>query len=406
MLKLFQVGGSIRDELLGISPKDIDFATPSTPEEILAFAKSNGIKAIPTGIAHGTVTLVLPEGTFEITTFRKDITTDGRHATVEWAKTIEEDLSRRDFTINAMAKSPEGELIDPFGGQTDLKNKLIRTVGNPTQRFTEDKLRILRAIRFATVLDFEIEENTFEAIHQSSLDGISPERIRDELTKILSSPNRIRGILLLDQSGILSQILPELSHTKTSFQLTPHHPEGDVFTHTLLTLNNLPNPSLEEIFSALLHDVGKTSTGEHFHDHENSPLPSLILTRLKFPTQTLETITWLVSNHMKLHHFAEIRTAKKIRLMSEPLFPSLLKLFTADVMGSDKDTSKITKVTNFTAPKPKQKFTLINGFDITNLGIPPGPKIGELLTFVEDLFLEGTISTKEEALAIIKEVKK
>lgn len=422
----YLVGGSVRDLLMEREIKDIDITTNVTPEQIIEVAKQNNLKYIETGIKHGTVTIIYSDIPMEVTTFRIDKDCDGRHCNVEFVKTLKEDLSRRDFTINAMAIDINRNLIDLFNGQQDIENKMIRTVGNPELRFEEDKLRALRAIRFATTLDFYIADKTFDEITKVNLDSISKERIRDEFTKILLSHKRIYGLKLLDATGLLNQILPEIISLKGITQAELHHPEKDVFVHTMLSLddlsNNEENPSLELVLGTLLHDIGKpltrsfeSETEIHFYEHEKvgSEIAEAVLRRLKFPLYTIDKVTWLVANHMRIYHFSEMKKSKKVSLIENEYFPDLLRLAIADINGSSglnettSDFDVIYDIDNFIGEyniekenRPALRQKLINGYDVMNLGVSAkeGIKIGQILEKVNEAVIEGIINTKEEAL--------
>lgn len=421
----YLVGGSIRNLFLNIPIKDIDLASECHPDEVQLIAESNNIPYIPTGIEHGTSTIIYKETHIEITTFRIDKICYGRKADVQFVCTIQEDLSRRDFTINAMAMDLNGNIIDPFNGKEDLANRIIRAVGDPDLRFEEDQHRANRAIRIATDLDFDIEPKTFSSIKKVKLTKVSNERIRDELSKILTSSNRYRGLNLLDESNLLIQILPEISNLKGILQDERYHPEKDTFIHTALAVKSLPQRvSLELALATLLHDVGKPATrtvtdGEiHFYSHEEvgSKISEAILYRLKFPSYTIDSVKWLIANHMRIHEFPNMRKSKQIRLVQEPNFSDLLELLKADVMGSvalrgiPADLDILSYVDNFIIQNEEQikqtqilitKERLITGFDIINMGIDPkkqGKLIGKILEAVDDEILEGKIKTREEAL--------
>ncbi len=421
----YLVGGSVRDLLMEREIKDIDITTNATPEQMIEVCNKNNLKYIETGIKHGTITIIFNDIPMEVTTFRVDKDCDGRHCEVEFVKTLAEDLMRRDFTINAMAIDKNYELIDLFEGQQDIENKMIRTVGNPELRFDEDKLRALRAIRFATTLDFYIADKTFDEISKINLDSISKERIRDELTKILLSHKRIMGIRLLDATGLLNQIIPEIVSLKGTTQAELHHPEKDVFVHTMLSLDSMSNeenPSLELVLGTMLHDIGKpltrsfeSETEIHFYEHEKvgSEIAEEILTRLKFTTKTIEKVKWLVANHMKIHKFNEMKKSKKVNLIENEYFPDLLRLAITDINGSSGlnettsdfdviyDIDKFIKEYNIEKEnRPALQQKLINGYDVMNLGVSKseGIKIGQILEKVNEAVIEGTINTKEEAL--------
>lgn len=432
----YLVGGSIRNLLLNIPIKDIDLAISCSPDEVRLIAESNNIPYIPTGIEHGTSTIIYKDIPIEITTFRIDKVCYGRKADVQFVCTIEEDLSRRDFTVNAMAMDINGNIIDPFNGKEDLANRIIKAVGDPDKRFEEDQHRANRAIRIATDLDFYIDQKTFDSIKRVKLTKVSNERIRDELSKILISSNRVRGLTLLDESNLLIQILPEISNLKGVTQDERYHPEKDTFVHTILAIKSLPkDSSLELVLATLLHDVGKPATRTveyndnntnnmeiHFYSHEDvgAEIAERILKRLKFPSYTVDEVKWLVANHMRIHNFPEMRKSKQIRLVQEPYFNNLLKLLRADIMGSSAingtpaNMDILYYIENFIIENEEQikktqilitKERLITGFDIIDLGVNPkkhGKLIGMILDTIDDDILEEKIKTRDEALKSAK----
>lgn len=415
----YVVGGTCRDIIMGKMPHDTDIATNATPDQIIQVAEVYNLKWIPTGIDHGTISIIFNEEEIQVTTFRIDKKTDGRHAKVEWTLSLIDDLARRDFTVNAIATNQE-VIIDPFCGITDIEKKIIRAVGNPIHRFNGnplypedkgDRLRILRAIRFATTLDFIIEAGTWEAIKNTNLDGISAERIRDEFIKIMIHPNRMKGFRLLEDSGLLKQIIPEMEAMKNiAAGNQEHHPEKDIWIHTFIALSKLPrNASLELVLATLLHDIGKPPTWDnyHFHGHEEigAIMAENILRRIKFPVNIIDKVKWLIANHMRIHKFNEMRTAKKVRLIQEPLFDELFELLRADLMVEDEVVRDIIEFIDNYKPTPSPS-RLINGHDILALGVLPGKRIGEILTEIEDLILEGAIITREGALKVVAEMIK
>jgi len=425
----YLVGGSVRDLLMSREIKDIDITTDATPSQIINIAIENNLKYIETGITHGTITIIYKDIPMEVTTFRVDKDCDGRHCEVEFVSSLEEDLSRRDFTINAIAIDINGDPIDMFNGVQDIEDKIIRAVGNPNLRFEEDKLRALRAIRFATTLNFDIEDNTYNAIKSVDLESISKERIRDELSKILLSNNRTNGIRILDKTGLLSQILPEVEMLKGVDQDELHHPEKDVFIHTMIALEIISDRndvSLELVLGILLHDIGKpltrsfvSDTEIHFYEHEKigAEITESILRRLKFPLHTIEKVKWLVANHMRIHHFNEMKKSKKVKLIEHEYFNDLIELLIADISGSygmnatSADFKIVFDINDFVKEYNKEKESrpalsqkLINGYDIIELGVSPkeGIKIGQILEKVNDAVIEGIVNTKEEALKFAK----
>ncbi len=430
----YLVGGSIRNLLLNIPIKDIDLAISCSPDEVKLIAEANNLPYIPTGIEHGTSTIIYKDIPIEITTFRIDKICYGRKADVQFVCTIQEDLSRRDFTVNAMAMDINGNIIDPFNGKEDLANKIIRAVGDPDLRFEEDQHRANRGIRLATDLGFYIDPKTFSSIQKVKLTKVSYDRIRDELSLILKSPNRVRGLTLLDESNLLIQILPEISNLKGVTQDERHHPEKDTFVHTILAIQSLPpDAPLELVLATLLHDVGKPATRTeeiednkiiniHFYSHEDvgAEIAERILRRLNFPVYTINEVKWLVANHMRIHNFPEMRKSKQMRLVQEPYFNNLLKLLRADIMGSSATNGTpanmdiLYYIENFIIENEEQikktqilitKERLITGFDIIDLGVNPkkyGKLIGMILETIEDDILEERIKTREDALKSAK----
>jgi len=402
----FLVGGAVRDLLLNKPPTDFDFATNARPGMVMKLFD----KVIPTGVSHGTVTVVIENKCFEITTYRRDINCDGRHCDVVFSDNIKEDLSRRDFKINAMAMNSKMILIDMFGGEEDIKYGWIDTVGDPKLRFDEDKLRIVRAVRLATVLDFKIKKRVLDEIQTQNLARISNERIRNEFVKILMSEYNIRGFELLDKTGLLYKIIPEIEAMK-NLKAGSHkyHPEKDIYEHTLIALSSLPKEaSLELRLATLLHDVGKPPTWDnyHFSGHEvvGCKMANEILKRLKFQKSVVSNVSWLVANHMIIHRFDELRNAKKIRLIQEPLFYELLELLKADSMVKTTLPTKILEYIN-SCTHAEIKGTnerLITGHDVMALGIPPGPIISKIITKVENLQLDRIITSRTEAIEYIK----
>lgn len=405
------VGGTVRDMIMYRNSHDKDFTTSANSEEIIKLAEQNNLKWIPTGISHGTITIIYNNEEVQVTTFRTEKNHDGRWCEVEFTSSLYEDLARRDFTINSLALDINEKFIDPYNGISDITNCIIRTVGDPSKRFEEDKLRILRAIRFATVLNFQIEESTWNAIITSNLDGISNERIRDEFIKIITDKNKVRGIRLLDKSGILNKILPEVIALKGLSSGNPrYHPEKDIFEHTLIALSKLQEKSsLKKCLATLLHDIGKPPafTNYHYHKHDEigANITKDILTRFKFSPDVIEDVVWLVSNHMKIHKFNELRNAKKIRLIQEPLFSELFEILKADLMVYDEVVNDIITFKDNYKPCPLPS-KLINGYDILALGIPAGKHVGDILTKIEDHILEGSINNRDEALQLAEQIAK
>lgn len=409
-------GGCVRDRLLGHEPKDYDIATSATPRQVLGlFPGSNEVGA------HFGVVIVRHGGHHtEIATFRTDGSyKDGRRPEEVTFSTPEEDAARRDFTINALFEDPEtGEIIDHTGGLADLKAKRLRTVGSPADRFQEDALRLLRAIRFAARLGFEIEASTWSAILRlaPSLARISIERIRDEFSRILTGPNRAIGFELLTASGLIDVFLPEVRSLIGCDQPPQWHPEGDVFTHTRIMLEMLPDEApLTLCLAVVLHDIAKPPTRTvdpdgrirfNGHDALGAVMADEILHRLRYPTAVITEVAFMVSRHMQFMHVQDMRTAKLKRFMAAPTFPQEIELHRVDCASSNGFTDNldfvILKAGEF-ANEPIIPAPLISGRDLIDVGLTPGPAFREILEAAQTEQLEGRLSTREAALAWMKE---
>lgn len=411
-------GGCVRDHLRGKEPKDFDIATNARPDDILRlYPDANTV-----GAHFGVILVRYHKWDFEIATFRTDIgCTDGRHPDRIAFTDAKEDAKRRDFTINGMFYDPFDEkIIDYVDGQEDLKNGIIRAIGNPEERFREDYLRMMRAIRFSTMLDFEIDPKTWLAIqqHSSQINEISPERTRDELDRIWLSPNRVKGFDLLVDSGLMETILPEILKLQGCEQPPQFHPEGDVFIHTRLMLSLLPEEidSLPLVLSVLFHDIGKPATQSfdekdkrirfNGHDRVGAEMTESILRRLRYKNEVIDDTTVAVKNHMAFINVKEMRTAKLKRMMARPTFAQELELHRVDCLGSngmlDNYEFMQAKGEEFAA-EPLIPSPLINGKDLMAMGWKPGPQLGSVLEQVQDLQLESTLTTREEALLWVKE---
>ncbi|MDQ6912913.1 MAG: CCA tRNA nucleotidyltransferase [Verrucomicrobiota bacterium] len=409
-------GGCVRDLVRGEVAKDIDIATDARPEDVQKiFTRTYAVGA------HFGVIVVLEDGfQFEVATFRSDgAYLDGRRPAEVHFSTAEEDAKRRDFTINGMFFDPEkNEVIDYVNGRADLETKIIRAIGDPAQRFAEDRLRMLRAVRFATVLDFEIEPATWEALvrHARSITDISAERIREELVRIFMSPRRVRGWDLLDASGLLRVILPELEAMKGCEQPPQFHPEGDVFKHTRIMLELLPNEtSLPLVLSVLFHDIGKPPTASvdengrirfNGHDRVGAEMTEALMQRLRFSRAEIDATVEAVRQHMVFKDVPKMRVAKLKRFMARPTFEDELELHRVDCASShamlDNYEFLQRKREEF-ANEPIIPPPLVRGDDLLSLGLKPGPRIGEILEAVETRQLEGGFKDREEALAWIKQ---
>src|SRR5438874_4316851 len=408
-------GGCVRDIVRGQTPKDFDIATDAKPESVQEiFPRTYAVGA------HFGVIVVVENGfQFEVATFRSDDAyIDGRHPSAVHFSSPEEDAKRRDFTINGMFYDPAAEqVIDFVGGRADLEARLIRAIGEPAQRFQEDRLRMLRAARFAALLDFKIDNQTWEAIaaNADSINQISAERIREELVRIFLSPNRVRGWDLLDKSGLTRAILPEIEAMKGCLQPEQFHPEGDVFEHTRLMLKLLPEKvSLPLVFSVLFHDVAKPITATvdqtgrirfNEHDRIGAEMTEAIMERLRFSRAEIDATVEMVRQHMVVKDVPKMRVAKLKRFMARPTFDVELELHRVDCQGShrmlDNYEFLLRKREEF-ANEPIIPPPLVRGDDLIVLGLKPGPKFSEILEAVETRQLEGTLRSREEALAWVK----
>jgi poly(A) polymerase len=408
-------GGCVRDMVRGLTPKDYDVVTDARPEAVQTlFPRTFAVGA------HFGVIIVLEKGfQFEVATFRSDDAyVDGRHPSAVHFSSPEEDAQRRDFTINGMFYDPVAEkVIDLVGGCADIDAKLVRAIGDPARRFAEDRLRMLRAVRFATVLDYQIDKNTWDALvaNASSINQISAERIRDELMRIFQSPNRVRGWDLLDGSGLMRAILPELDAMKGVLQPEQFHPEGDVFVHTRLMLQMLPaEVSVSLVFAVLFHDVAKPVTATvdktgrirfNEHDRIGAEMTEAIMRRLRFSGAEIEATVEMVRQHMVFKDAPNMRVAKLKRFMARSTFDEELELHRVDCESShrmlDNYEFLLRKREEF-ANEPIIPPPLVRGDDLIALGLKPGPKFGEILEAVETRQLEGTLRTREEALEWVK----
>jgi poly(A) polymerase len=413
----FWVGGCVRDFLLGRDPQDYDIATNATPEQTeKLFART-----VPVGRQFGVV-LVVEEGHhFQIATFRAESDyKDGRRPETVRFSHAREDAIRRDFTVNGLFYDPiASQLHDWVGGEQDLRAKLIRTIGSPEERFSEDHLRLLRAIRFAAQLGFEIESNTFAAVqrHAEKIRQVSAERIREELVKLFTPPHAARGLSLLHESGLMPHVLPELVPTLTCEQSPDYHPEGSVFNHIRLMLEHLPNPLPSESlpWTAILHDIAKPQTASrgddgliHFYGHEKvgALLAEQILERLKFPRRQIDEISAAVRHHMQFKDAPKMRKATLRRMLMRDTFPLELELHRLDCLGSHRrlDIHEfLREQRDHLNDQPHLHPPLLNGHDLLALGARPGPEIGLLLHELRDQQLAEEITTADAARVWVRE---
>ncbi len=408
-------GGCVRDLVRGETPKDFDIATDGPPDEVQKIFS----RTFAVGAHFGVIVVVEDRFQFEVATFRSDgVYLDGRRPVDVHFSSAEEDAKRRDFTINGMFFDPAAEeIIDYVGGKADLEAKVIRAIGDPAQRFAEDRLRLLRAIRFATVLGFTIEPTTWKALQENAaqIKEISAERIREELVRIFVSANRARGWDLLDESGLMRVILPEIEKMKGCEQPEQFHPEGDVFRHTRLMLGMLPEKvSVPLVFSVLFHDVAKPvtalidETGRirfNGHDRIGAEMTEQIMERLRFSRAEIEATVEMVRQHMVFKDVPRMRVSKLKRFMARPTFGEELELHRVDCASShqmlDNYEFLLHKREEF-ASEPIIPPPLVRGDDLIAFGLKPGPKFGEILEAVETRQLEGDLKTREEALAWVK----
>jgi poly(A) polymerase len=409
-------GGCVRDELLGLAPKDYDVATSACPDQVCRLFR----RTVKVGASFGVVDVLGPRPLkVQVATFRSDVGySDGRHPDAVVFSTAQEDALRRDFTINGMFFDPlEGRLIDYVGGQDDLRNHILRAIGDPAQRFTEDKLRMLRAARMATRFDLAVEPATAAAVRAMAgeLPVVSAERVADELRKLLVDPRRARGVALLDDLGLVAVVLPEVLEMKGLPQGPPHAPTGDLWDHVLRVLDLLgPKVSFPLAFAALLHDVGKRRmvgrTPERYtfygHEHTGRRMASDICLRLKLSNEERIRVEWLVEKHQYLADAPQMRVSKLKVILDHPGIDDLLALHRADALACGRGTDHVDycerKLREWTASGELNPPPLITGDDLKSLGLAPGPLYKELLDTVREAQLEGKVKTRDEALELVR----
>ena len=412
--KAYIVGGAVRDMVMGREPEDYDIATDASPEDIARLFK----KIVPVGSQFGVSMVILSGKSYEVSQFRIDgeYEDSRRPARIEPADEFE-DVCRRDFTINALLYDPvQDSIIDIVGGQDDIRKHIIRTVGDPRERFAEDRLRMLRAVRFAVRFDFDIDPETFKALqHQAPhILDISYERIGLELSKMFTGNHPERALCLLDETGLLEAIMPEVTAMKGVRQPVQFHPEGDVFEHTLYMLELFGGGSLTLAFGILLHDVGKPVTFTekdrirfNQHDSIGAEIASQILRRLRFSNEIIYRVRMLVKNHMRFVHARNMKRSTMRRFMAMDGFDELLELFRLDCLASHKSLDiyedvkerfeqEIKLSTSAALPEP-----LLDGHNLILLGYEPGPLFSTMLRMVMDAQLEGTVSTRDEAVTLV-----
>ena len=406
----FWVGGSVRDVLLGREPVDYDIATSALPGQVEQLFR----RTIPVGRKFG-VLVVLEEGhQFQVATFRAEADyRDGRHPESVSFGDARADACRRDFTVNGLFYDPLAEqLHDWVGGEADLRTRLIRTIGPPAERFAEDHLRMLRAVRLAAQLDFEIESETWQAVQSlaARIREISPERVRDELLKLFRPPHAARGLELIRQSGLLDRVLPELALTAQCEQTPDYHPEGSVFNHLVLMLRYLPlQADSSLVWAVLLHDIAKPLTASreedgriHFYGHERlgAEMATGILERLRFPRKQIDDIVQAVRCHMQFKDVPRMRKATLRRLLLRPTFPLELDLHRLDCLGSHGQLDiydLLVAEAEALKSRPEIRPPLLTGDDLIELGMKPGPAMGVLLAEIRDKQLQEELSTPAQA---------
>jgi poly(A) polymerase len=410
-------GGSVRDQLLGREAKDYDIATSALPDQVQKlFPRVTDL----TGKSFGVVRVLVGEGTYEVATFRHDGTyVDGRRPVAVRFTTAEEDAQRRDFTINGLFYDPIADrIIDYVGGQADLQARVIRAIGDPAARFAEDHLRLLRAVRFASRLNFRIEGNTWAALVAAAprIRDISVERIRDELNLIFTTSKPELGLDLLDRSGLLTHVLPDIAALHGVEQPPQYHPEGDVFEHVRLMLTKIPEPNLPLALSILLHDVGKKATAtidesgrirHSGHETVGADMAERIMTGLRYDNKTIATVREAVQHHMQFKDVPHMRPSTLKRMMARPHFPLELELHRIDCASSHGDLKHyefLKHQVETMAPEEIEPPRLINGRDLLAMGIPPGKSLGVILEKIYEAQLEGTVQTRAQAIEVARQM--
>ena len=410
------VGGCVRDLLLGRQPKDFDVATSAPPDQVLTLFE----KTFAVGAHFGVVLVCSGEIVTEVATFRSDgAYSDGRRPdAVQFSASPEEDVKRRDFTINGMMLDPvDNSVLDFVGGKKDLDAGLIRAIGDPVERFTEDKLRLLRGVRFAARFAFELEPSTARAMEQlaPAVDQVSRERVREELTRMLTEGHARRAFELLDATGLLAQVLPEVVKMKGVAQPPQYHPEGDVWVHTLLLLDGLPaGCPMALAWAALLHDVGKPATFRvapdriRFDGHVDVGvrIAEEICRRLRFPNYETEQILSLIANHMRFADVQKMKESTLKRFFRLQHFDQHLALHRLDCLASHGSLELYDFARQRFETLPEEQVRphlLLSGKDLIEAGYRPGPQFSKMLALAEDAQLEGVVHTREQALELVRE---
>ena len=413
----FLVGGCVRDLIRGVTPQDFDIVTSARPEQVQPLFS----QTVPVGARFGVVLVIEGGRPYEVATFRVETGyDDGRHPSRVVFATVEEDVSRRDFTVNGLLMDPEtGRIIDYVDGRSDIERRLIRTIGDPDERFSEDHLRMLRAVRFTATLGFTLDPVTLAAVRRqaASIRRISAERIREELNRILTSGRAREGVKLLADSGLLAEILPEVLALKGVGQPPAFHPEGDVWEHTLRMLALLHcedgDVDLRLAWAVLLHDAGKAVTrfedenGVHFYGHvrRGEEIAAAILQRLRFSREETETILALIRGHMLFMNVREMRPNRLKRFLRQPDFALHLELHRLDCLGShgllDNYEFALQKLKEYSQEELRPP-PLLTGEDLIGMGYTPGPLFREILCVIEDAQLGGEIADAEAARSLVR----
>lgn len=403
------VGGCVREMLLGHEPADFDVTTDAVPDRIAELFPH----VVPLGRQFGVMTVVEEGVHVEVATYRTEGGyADGRRPRHVRFASAEEDVARRDFTINALLYDPLAErVVDHVGGREDLAAGLVRTVGDPATRFEEDHLRLLRAVRFAARLGFRLDEATDVEVRRLAprITRISPERIRDELTRMVAHRSRAVALRLLDETGLLREVLPEIDALHGVTQPSDYHPEGDVFVHVVLAMEALPpDASAVVAWAVLLHDIGKPDTRDEStgrirflgHDVLGERMAQDLLRRLRFSNDDRERIAWLVRHHLRPRDAPHMRRAKLRRLLAEPWLSDLMAVCRADALGGSGDLTHLELLEEARARgEGDLPGAWVTGRDLHERGVPQGPEFGRLLGTLRDEQLDGRLASREAALA-------
>lgn len=410
----YLVGGCVRDIVMGNEPKDYDIATSAEPPQVAEMFPDS----LMVGARFGVVIVPREEGNVEVATFRSDgAYADGRHpVNVQYSNSAEEDVRRRDFTINGLLYDPiEDKVIDFVGGQADIRRGRISTIGDPHKRFGEDRLRMLRAVRFAARFNFELDTAAADAIRElaAEIRMVSAERIRDEILKILTQAQARRGFELLNSTTLLDHVLPEVKAMQGVEQPPQFHPEGDVWTHTLMMLEGLKDPTPTLALGVLLHDVGKPRTFEvreriRFDKHVEigARMAEEICQRLRLSSRDTERVVELVRHHLRFKDFPRMKRSTQIRFLRMEGFSEHLELHRLDCLASHRNLENYNLARDMLGQIPddeKRPVRLLSGKDLIHHGYKPGPQFKQILQAVEDAQLEGEIRTHEDALHLVRQ---